>query len=310
MAVVPGLCPRIDSGFEPSEPSRTRTGSLEKLRLRLISYEDLPAWYQDNKFLRHGYRSVSDSTKSCFASWFYMHNETINIYSHGIPAIIFLLGEFYICAYLRLKYPQASVGDYLVLACFLLTAAICLGLSTSYHTLMNHSQHVSELWLRLDFVGIIVLILGHFFSGIYVVFWCDMTLRAAYWGMIAALGALSIIVLVLPKFQGLEWRTFRLCCFVGTGFSGLVPIIHGIKAYGINRMIQMSGLPYYFGEGGLFLLGVIIYSTRFPECIKPGMFDIYGSSHQLFHILVVFAMAVHLTGVLIAYDKNYNSQVC
>jgi len=50
--------------------------------------------------------------------------------------------------------------------------------------LMNHSQQVSLLWLRLDFVGIVVLTLGDFVSGIYLVFYCEFTLQKLYWSMV------------------------------------------------------------------------------------------------------------------------------
>lgn len=50
--------------------------------------------------------------------------------------------------------------------------------------------------------------------------------------------------------------------------------------------------------------------TRFPERLKPGLFDIWGSSHQIFHILVVIATIVHLIGVLTAFDYNYEHRQC
>lgn len=150
----------------------------------LVSYEETPEWYQDNEFIRHGYRPVSNSTHACFASWLYLHNETVNIYSRLVPAVFFLAVEGMFYQYLQVKYPQATLSDHAIFAFFLLTAVICLGLSTTYHTLMNHSLQVSELLLRLDFVGIIVLTLGDFVSGIYMVFYCEPLLRRIYWGMV------------------------------------------------------------------------------------------------------------------------------
>lgn len=50
--------------------------------------------------------------------------------------------------------------------------------------------------------------------------------------------------------------------------------------------------------------------TRFPESIRPGKFDIYGSSHQIFHVLVVLATVTQLVGLLEAFDYNYNNRVC
>ena len=166
---------------EPPTPSESKFGLS---RLILLSYDEIPEWHQDNDYIRHGYRPVSNSTHACFASWFYLHNETINIFSHLLPGLFFLLAEALIYRYFQLNYPEATIGDRLIFAFFLLTAATCLGMSATYHTLMNHSMRVSELWLRLDFVGIIVLTLGDFVSGIYMVFYCEPTLQKINWAMV------------------------------------------------------------------------------------------------------------------------------
>lgn len=49
---------------------------------------------------------------------------------------------------------------------------------------------------------------------------------------------------------------------------------------------------------------------RIPECLAPGKFNFFGSSHQLFHILVVLATVVHLIGLVSAFGFNYHHRVC
>lgn len=71
-----------------------------------------------------------------------------------------------------------------------------------------------------------------------------------------------------------------------------------------------SGMPYYLLEGLIFLIGVTFYTTRFPESIKPGKFDIFGSSHNYFHVLVVIATTVHLIGIWDAYAYQYEHRQC
>lgn len=158
--------------------------NFESTRPVLLSYDEIPEWHQDNDFIRHGYRPESNSTQGCFASWLYLHNETVNIHSHLIPGVLFLVGQGAIYQYLRTRYHMATIGDHLIFAFFLLTAATCLGMSATYHTLMNHSIDVSHLWLRLDFVGIIVLTLRDFVSRIYMVFYCELDLQRIYWAMV------------------------------------------------------------------------------------------------------------------------------
>jgi adiponectin receptor len=150
----------------------------------LITYDELPTWYQDNEHIIGGYRPESFSTYACFASLTYMHNETVNIYTHMIPAIVFLFAQVFILYLLHQQFPEANPVDYVVFSFFLLAACITLSLSFLYHTLMNHSMGISYLWLRLDYVGILALILGCFVSGIRVGFYCDPTLQKIYWSMV------------------------------------------------------------------------------------------------------------------------------
>jgi len=41
-----------------------------------------------------------------------------------------------------------------------------------------------------------------------------------------------------------------------------------------------------------------------------GRFDILGCSHQIFHVLVVAATAVHAVGILDAYEYNRANRSC
>lgn len=153
----------------------------------LLSYEEIPEWYQDNPYIRNGYRPVSHSARACFDSWIYIHNETMNIYTHLLPAAALLVSSLvYIIARLR----NRNGGDAGIVVVQMVSAVACLGFSSAYHTLMCHSRQVEALWLRLDFVGIILLILGSFISGIYVGFWCEMLERKIYWSMVSSTNSL------------------------------------------------------------------------------------------------------------------------
>ncbi|KAF8421360.1 hemolysin-III channel protein Izh2 [Tirmania nivea] len=304
----------------PTKPDTSGRGSRKaqsphrSATRTLLSYKEIPRWHQDNDYILHGYRPISNSALECFTSWSYLHNETVNIFSHLIPAlfalVIALALESVSTKLFLSYYPEAVRGDIIAFTIYLLSASLCLGISTAYHTLMNHSEMVSNLWLRMDFLGIIILIEGCFVSGIYMTFYCEPSLQRLYWGMIITLGILTAFVVVNPKFQGRQWRTFRLTLFVATGLSAVAPIGHGLKLFGLDQMNKQSGLPYYLFEGLHLVIGAYFYNARIPEAFKPGAFDIWGSSHQIFHLLVVSAATVHLYGIWSAYDYNYTQRRC
>ncbi|OBT39979.1 hypothetical protein VE00_09985 [Pseudogymnoascus sp. WSF 3629] len=291
-------------------PVTPLTDKFEYFRPTLLSFDELPEWQKDSPFIRSGYRPESNSAQACFASWLYLHNESVNIYSHLIPGILFLAGEVVIYQYFDARYPVATVSDRLIFAFFLLTAVTCLGLSAMFHTFLSHSALISHVWLQLDFVGIIVLILGDFVSAIYVGFYCEPALQKTYFTMIISLCSASIFILLNPRFQGDRWRTFRVCTFVCTGLSGFLPLAHGVKILGFSQMVKQSGMPYYLAEGLLLILGTLFYTLRIPESFKPGRFDIFGCSHQIFHVLVVLATVVHLFGILSAFDYHHRYDTC
>ena len=50
--------------------------------------------------------------------------------------------------------------------------------------------------------------------------------------------------------------------------------------------------------------------ARVPERLKPGGYDIWGSSHQIFHVLILMAIMSHLVGVLKAFHYHKSFVTC
>lgn len=93
--------------------------------------------------------------------------------------------------------------------------------------------------------------------------------------------------------------------FVGLGVSGVFPVIHGLTIYGYKELNERMGLSWVLLQGLLYISGAFLYALRWPERSWPKTFDIWGSSHQLFHILIVFAAASHLYGMTKAFDYHH-----
>ncbi|KAK8147383.1 hypothetical protein G3M48_001743 [Beauveria asiatica] len=143
------------------EDSASRPESGEAGCPTLLSFDEMPEWFQhdNNKWILHGYRPISGSARASFRSWCHLPNETVNIYSHLIPAIVFFLGEWFILQYLASKYPRVTSTDFVAFSFFILAATLCYAFSALYHTLMNHSCAVDHFCHRLDmlvFIGLCV----------------------------------------------------------------------------------------------------------------------------------------------------------
>ncbi|KAF2179929.1 HlyIII-domain-containing protein [Zopfia rhizophila CBS 207.26] len=277
---------------------------------RLLDSDQVPSWYAHNDYIRTGYRPVTKSIQLCLQSLAYLHNETVNIYSHLIPAAMAFLGNYFLARYFSWHFPRASWADQLVFHVYLTTSVICFGISSTYHTLLCHSAYYSDLWGRLDYVAIVFQILGSFISGIYIGFYCEPNLQKIYWSMIGTLGLLTGFVVVHPRLQSKKWRTLRLSAFVATGLSAFAPIIHAASMFLYEQLDKQAGLRYYYLEGLAILIGVVFYATHFPESWKPGKFDVWGASHQIFHSFIVLGILVHFYGILAAFRWNYKFQRC
>jgi adiponectin receptor len=153
----------------------------------LLTIDQTPAWYERNPFILTGYLPESRSALLCLRGWTFLHNETGNIYTHLIPALISILAHWMLCAYLQENYPDVAWEDRAVLSLYLSGVTTCLGLSTMYHTFMNHSPTVNKRCLKFDYIGILVLIFSSFASGIYFAFYCEPMPRNIYLLMVSFL---------------------------------------------------------------------------------------------------------------------------
>ena len=169
------------------EDNASGSGSGGTERSALLSFNEMPYWFQDdnNQWILRGYRPISNSVRVSIRSWWYLHNETVNIYSHLIPAVAFLLGEWYILRYLVGKYSEVSGTDLAAFPSFTLTATLCYASSALYHTLTNHSYSVDHLCHRLDMLGIGVFKVGDIILGVHIIFWCETTIRNTYWAIVS-----------------------------------------------------------------------------------------------------------------------------
>ena len=165
-----------------AEPSKMSTSESW---WSLIHWDDLEHWMQDNQHIHSNYRRASYSYARSFASIFHLHNETVNIWSHLVPAAISLPAGVVLYSVLKPRYDKATSADVAAMSCFFLGSTVCLGMSSIYHTLSNHSPSVNKRWNQLDYAGIACLIAGSFVPSVYYGFWCEPGKQLLYWTMVS-----------------------------------------------------------------------------------------------------------------------------
>ena len=183
---------------------------------------------------------------------------------------------------------------------FLGGAILCLTFSAVCHTLACVGSRVSAIVWRIDYVGIAGLIVASFYPVVYYSFMCVPRIRAAYLGVMSAFGAAVLVITLMDRFQAPQYSPLRAALFSCLGGCGSFPILHQTwftwhtVPTPIAVMLWMELLM-----GACYLSGAVIYATFVPEKWKPGRFDIFASSHNIFHVLVVMGAYVHYRAALV-----------
>lgn len=86
------------------------------------------------------------------------------------------------------------------------------------------------------------------------------------WDKITTIGAGTFIVIMHPKFRSSEWRPFRAAMFIMMGLSAIVPVLHGLKLYGLEQMQRQIGLSWLVLQGVLYITGAVIYAVSRSHC--------------------------------------------
>jgi adiponectin receptor len=161
-----------------------QTGLENAAKIRLLSWDEIEHWQQNNRYIIRHYRPATNSYHQSIASLSYLHNQTVNIYSHLLGALAFIICTYILYDVFSSRYHSATMTDAFVFSVFFLGLFACLILSASFHTFNNHSHSISQSFLTLDMAGIVSLIMGSFYPGVYYGFYCEPEFTYIYWTMV------------------------------------------------------------------------------------------------------------------------------
>ena len=146
----------------------------------ILHYDQLPKWMKNDSHIKLGYRRQLGSFRECFWSLFYLHNESVNIWSHLLPAICYMV--------LLLKLDVETIHsdikiraiDKAVFQLYVVCTVGCLLLSAIYHSTNSHSEHISRCFLKLDYLGIVLHVTGTIISAAYFGLYGNPLLQSFY----------------------------------------------------------------------------------------------------------------------------------
>jgi len=250
-----------------------------------------------------------------------LHNETINVWTHGLGALYLLYLSY--CTVgsggLLSTVDGSDWLDYVLFSVFHWSAVACFSASALYHWYgcMSVQSH-SCLYIG-DMSAIGLLILGSYVPGLYYAFYCRPAFQLLYIVTIVSLVSLYFLLYQCNHCHATPPATthpthrpdthlttahstsarqhshwLRVLLLVSLVAFAVVPAIHFVAIVGSDhpRLAVWQVLWPLVAMLGLYGCGFVFYVSHFPERWYGRRFDVWLSSHQFWHCLIVAAVRV------------------
>ena len=244
-------------------------------------------WEQD---VLTGYRPIQEPWIYYIKSMFWIHNETGNIWTH-LVAPLFSLILVYHCSHEIDFSTDISAHGFLV---FIISANIMQLLSAIAHLVHSRSVLTHYIMFSLDYSGIALFgygqgIMLYYCSG-DALFYTIVGKSFRFIVSLFALNATVCMVMARTVLDNVDLR--RTLLLVGGGglllVVGQFPIF--FREYGCiiqgSHLCYKENMYHHILVHFIAILVALSFSLHLPEKAYPGKFDIWGGSHQLFHIVV------------------------
>lgn len=309
-------------------------------RAKIVEFKDAPKWLKDNRHLISGYRKNYSSFSQTFKTIFSLHNETLNIWTHLIGCVVFIIflenlrnqrtrfdsqngGQF---GHQNLLKPNKFFQDknqsqffqffniemtsleVYPIVLYLSSVILTFLFSTIMHWFGCMSHEIEIILHKLDMLGIVLQISGSFCCLYYYNFYCQPLWKNLY-SFCCVFFSVAVFIISLFDFIHEEKNViYKSLMFAGLGLSNLLPISHiilqGVFASSKDVLPLSSDILWVFLMGAMFLTGLYFYSDRIPEKYYPRKFDIWCNSHVIWHYFVIAGSLAHFKGITQAYNTR------
>lgn len=273
----------------PPPPLHSVDSSFQRrgrgLTLKLGAAEDVPE-LRRRPFIYNYYRLE----RPCLKHMWCCHNETGNIWTHMIAAVLTLIR---LACWMweqeslqTWEYPNSIYRAAIVL--FFLASISTFCVSCTYHLKMSSADDEFVHWMCLDQYSCLALVLIGFFAGVPMGFHCFPAWQLFY---IATSVAVCLSMLVaLAKIPKERWDLIAAVIITGTSVGYVSPALHWLL---LSEQGRRAAGPKLLSQILVTGIAVIFYTKYVPERYAPGWFDLVGNSHQLWHVAIFVSIALY-----------------
>ncbi|XP_017287873.1 membrane progestin receptor beta [Kryptolebias marmoratus] len=270
-----------------------------------VPASQVPALFQE-PYILSGYRPVQQDWRLYFLSLFQWHNESLNVWTHLLAAVVLLLRWWANAGALGYTLDATS----LPLGLFMASALTYLSLSVAAHLLQSHSERAHYFFFFMDYVGVAVYqygcSLGHYFYTSEPV-WRD-----------------RVGPLFLPGAAFFGWLSCAGCCFAKSRYERPYPLqrkICQLIPTSLAYVLDISPVAhrlliapwtqetFHALQIASFLFAAFFFSCPVPERFFPGCCDFVGQGHQVFHVFLSLCTLFQLEALFQDYARRRDTVV-
>ncbi|XP_028819897.1 progestin and adipoQ receptor family member VII, a [Denticeps clupeoides] len=267
---------------------------------------EVPVYFRETH-VHTGYRPLHQGWRYYFLSMFQRHNETVNVWSHLVGALLVLekLG--------RLSETVDFAGDPHAwpLLVLLLSSWAYMTFSATAHLLGSKSELCHYAFFFLDYVGVAQYQYGsaavHFYYAVEEDWHTHV--RTVFMPVAVLLCCLSCLGCCYGKYQNHTLPTWVRK--VGQVMPSAMayawdtsPVFHRLFSWLLvkgNALSDDPALAFHCGQVGFFLCSAFFFTHPLPERWFPGHFDFLGQGHQIFHVLLVLCTLCQIQASYLDY---------
>ena len=266
----------------------------------LLKFDQVPSLFQE-PFIMSGYRRCDSSAWECIKSLFQATNESINIWSHMLALVVFVIRFGFVLASYKPWHDSFACPMF----CFALGISLMLIMSVGAHLFNCMSIRAHHICFFFDYAGISVY---SFTAGSAFYFYS----RPVGTGLRLFDNPIVFLVISAVISFGSTLACCRSLCqrsrFGAAIRAGtyMVSWVFNTSPYLILLLSCGNGSPqcssaasvHYFLRHCMFYAGgTMAYVLRVPERLMIGVFDVLGHSHHFLHILCCIGASDEFTAV-------------
>ncbi len=249
---------------------------------------EVPHYFREN-YVRTGYRPLNQSWRYYFLSLFQRHNETINVWTHLLPFLFFLVKLWQLAEALDFV-NDPHLWPLLV---HIMSSLTYMGLSSTAHLLGGKSELCHFTFFFLDYVGVAQYQYGS--AIVYFYYAVDESMHKHVHGIFmptaAVLSCLTCLGCCYGKYcnHSLPSWVLKVCQMVPSVLACIwdsSPIVNRIMSW--STASNDPVVIFYIGQVVILLSCAFFFTFPVTEHCFPGQCDFVGQSHQLFHVLISF----------------------